>query len=479
MPILSLKGVLLGCLDQSIFSLCEEDSPDFTNFLHNPIDNFYFLSENVLSASAYWRNIPLEKKKKSADIIYVSALPQLLASYQNNSRYKTLTQVSDRLVSQLRQVRFEVGQSDLDHQGDRLRLMAQLWDEFKIETRRAGWITFHLSKKGIEIWMNQSQNFLHSPKKYETDSLKLAAQSQFDLAQLHPSQANLADQDHTVLDAEENAKVPLEEAVVPEATITEPLENSTIQFFQDPGRSPADFSVTSNPANAPCEDLAEGPTRGAMQRYRQTIAEPPQYQQARAQSAPTDVAIATRVMPADQSQKVDEWLWQVQYTHARGCSLLRLWADSASVAGVSLPGASAAVGAATVASDCVASGCVESCWVDRLYEDSQACLLIRALVALADDMFWIPYRWPFQQYFLLLKAATVSCQAFDAFYRRSLSGFGRGFSQLSSGSETVHASGDGSAFDYFDARFGLVRSTQNILEMLLQQYLAAKAPTDL
>lgn len=466
MPILSLKGVLLGCLDQSIFSLCKEDSPDFTNFLHNPIDNFYFLSKNVLSASAHWRNIPLEKKKKSTDILYVSALPQLLASYQNNSRYKTLTQISDRLVSQLRQVRFEVDQSDLDHQGDRLHLMSQLWDEFKIETRRAGWITFHLSKKGIEIWMNQSQNFLHSPKKYETGSLNLTAQSQFDLAQLHPSQSNLADQDHTVLDAEENAKAPFEGAVVPGATLTEPLENSAIQCFQDPGRSPSDPSVTPTPANAPCEDLSEGPARGEMQRYPQTMAEPPQSQQARAQSAPADVAIATRVMPAGQPQKVDEWLWQVQYTHARGCSLLRLWAD--------IPGSSAAVGAASVE-----SGCVESYWVARLYEDSRACLLIRSLVALADDMFWIPYRWPFQQYFLLLKAATVVCQAFDAFYRGSLSGFGRGFSQISSGSETVDASVYGSAFDSFEARFGLVRSTQNILEMLLQQYLAAKAPTEL
>ncbi len=142
-------------------------------------------------------------------------------------------------------------------------------------------------------------------------------------------------------------------------------------------------------------------------------------------------------------------LWQMQYTHARCCTLLALWQTSQ-------PDQSAA----------------HLPWPTDTYPLSistpQAQRLIRALIETADDMFWIPYRWPNRQYILLLKRAAQLCQSFDQFYRGCL----YGFSQLSPTSAPSEKS-------QFKANFELVAATRSLLKVILHKHFHAKSPTSL
>lgn len=143
-------------------------------------------------------------------------------------------------------------------------------------------------------------------------------------------------------------------------------------------------------------------------------------------------------------------LWQMQYTHARCCTLLALWQTSQpdqSIDHRSLrPTDTYPLGLSA----------------------PQAQRLIQALIETADDMFWIPYRWPDRQYVLLLKRATQLCQSFDQFYRGCLYGFG----QLSSTAAP-------SEMSRFKANFGLVAATRNLLKVLLYKHFHAKSPASL
>lgn len=146
-------------------------------------------------------------------------------------------------------------------------------------------------------------------------------------------------------------------------------------------------------------------------------------------------------------------LWQVQHTHARCCGLLRLWHDL----------------------QLANSELLQSAQLPWLTDDGQlrgitpqSWRLIQLLIETADDMFWIPYRWPLRQHILLLRRAIELCQAFDCFYRACLGGFGQ-LSATASAAERAR----------FQVWFGLVMATKNRLNVLLRCCLSEKAPTAL
>ncbi|NJM98604.1 MAG: hypothetical protein HC800_16895 [Phormidesmis sp. RL_2_1] len=160
-------------------------------------------------------------------------------------------------------------------------------------------------------------------------------------------------------------------------------------------------------------------------------------------------------------------LWNIQYTHARCCELRLLWDESQSSRCQSLGGES--VGQAHRSPSSVAAPLP---WLDAEHQlrghNIQSMQLIQALMATADDMLWIPYQWPSQQYYLLLRRAIQLCQAFDSFYRACLSGF----SQIPSGAEAAETL-------KFQAWFGLVVATEKILKALLESCFHAESPQTL
>lgn len=159
------------------------------------------------------------------------------------------------------------------------------------------------------------------------------------------------------------------------------------------------------------------------------------------------------------SPETKQMLWQVQYTHARCCSLLRLWQQIQPEVAVPAP-------------DCPAFGLSQLLGM----APSVSMTLIHGLIETVDDLFWIPYRWPSQQYFLLLKRAVQLCQSFEAFYAARLSGFG----QLSAAFSTASSKAcDLELIAEFQAGFYLAIATKNILKVLLCRYLGAEAPAEL
>jgi hypothetical protein len=165
-------------------------------------------------------------------------------------------------------------------------------------------------------------------------------------------------------------------------------------------------------------------------------------------------AIAAFSTPPSDTEKM---LWQVQYTHARCCTLLRLWQQVQPDLAASAPD-SAAFSAAF--------------GLTHLLRPPPSVTLIHTLIETVDDLFWIPYRWPAQQYFLLLKRASQLCQAFEAFSSVRLSGFGRL-------SQSFTPASNPELIREFQAGFYLAIATKNILKVLLHRYLSAEAPTEL
>lgn len=159
-------------------------------------------------------------------------------------------------------------------------------------------------------------------------------------------------------------------------------------------------------------------------------------------------------------------LWQAQYSYARCCSLLRLWQPYRS---------SAAAGQRPLA---------EVQWfspspartrhraTNPKHVISAQEQLIHVLIDTADNMFWIPYRFPSKQYLLLLKRAAQIYQSFDRFLSEEISGFGH---FLTSDNEPVRSHISLS----WQAKFHLVSATHNILETLLHHHLRAQAPHEL
>lgn len=147
--------------------------------------------------------------------------------------------------------------------------------------------------------------------------------------------------------------------------------------------------------------------------------------------------------------QANQLIWQAQYTHARCCALLRsgeamrahqkcLWVQDENVS---------------------QKGYV--LMLESIFSQNQSTptrQLIQALIETADDMFWLPERYPAKQYVLLMKRAEQLSHAFDLFHRSN-----------------ALIPGALQPFPYLT----LVDSTRNLLKLLLQGYLEVSAPSAL
>ena len=149
------------------------------------------------------------------------------------------------------------------------------------------------------------------------------------------------------------------------------------------------------------------------------------------------------------NQQAVELLWQAQYTHACCCRLLRQCPQQP------LP-------------DCEDENRSFQTFQARYSERFSGQSLLHTLVSTADDLFWIPYRWPTRQYLLLLKSVAPLCQSFERFCRTDFSGF------------TQHSSADSLQGEAMRSRsLTLIKATQKVLKVLLEERLGEIAPEQL
>ncbi len=179
--VLSLKGTLVYCLNQALFSVCEENLSNFTNLLHEGYDQSPNLNrssiEHLLPKPSYDAHkrasssrtkvtpltdrslqIPLQKKRNGDAVLYTSALPQRLLAGRFFDQSLTLSDISQLVTNKLQKVTFESMSCESDHSIYNVSSISQVWDEFKIETHRSGWIAFCLSQTGIGLWLEHCLN---------------------------------------------------------------------------------------------------------------------------------------------------------------------------------------------------------------------------------------------------------------------------------------------------------------------------------
>ncbi|MGB3299942.1 MAG: hypothetical protein WBA76_16875 [Phormidesmis sp.] len=169
-----------------------------------------------------------------------------------------------------------------------------------------------------------------------------------------------------------------------------------------------------------------------------------------------------------QSLPTEKILWQVQHTYARCSQLLCLWQEMQPALASSLSN----LALSNFKFDSDALPWLTPSQGANFGAASAGQPLIHSLINITDDLFWIPYQLPSQQYFLFLKGAAQLCQSFELFSSRCLSGFGQ-FSQGRSQPQRAALASE------FQANFYLVAVTKNALEVLLSQYLKAVAPAEL
>ncbi|KPQ34019.1 MAG: hypothetical protein HLUCCA11_16475 [Phormidesmis priestleyi Ana] len=174
MTFLSLKEILLYGLSWASNCDCEDADGNFINCLHTVPTPAHRQSANPLPNRPYrlgnGRIISLQKKHHSNDVLYVSAIPQqLLANYHladslvtPKNKEKNLKQVTEKTVKKLKKSSFALMNSEPDHKGWNAQLLTQLWAEFQIETNQSGWISFQLSNRGIQLWLQQMQLLSHT-----------------------------------------------------------------------------------------------------------------------------------------------------------------------------------------------------------------------------------------------------------------------------------------------------------------------------
>jgi len=169
----------------------------------------------------------------------------------------------------------------------------------------------------------------------------------------------------------------------------------------------------------------------------------------------------------------DSRAWQMQYTHARCCCLLRLW--NAQVDSLYQVGNDTPLFLEGAFRDRLGRGHVGG-ERDRTLASSASRSasrpVIHALIHLIDlaesDLFWIPYHWPSKQYFLLLEATAQLCQSFEQFLSMDLSGFGN-----------VDNTGSALLKLEYQSRFSLTLIVQKTLKVLMERHLAIRAPAEL
>lgn len=536
MKILSLKGVLLRCLEQVLFSNREEKITSFTNFSQKVENDPYFFFKSALKPSIRWRKIPLQKKETASQILYTSALPQLWASNHSSNKDLSIAAFSEEVARQLSRIRFKAISGDLDHLGCPTCLISKLWDEFQISTQRPGWISWELSSKGIDIWIQQNQNGLQTDRKYPLFGVTQKSFDQVNHSSLNLS--NKADRDHTTYNtnltaAQSNVKPP---DYVSKNRRNHHLKTIGFQSINSPNHpthhlTKAQASITPPSAEKPSQEASVRPLEDTPQTLKTgDCATPP--------SCTDDVVIDTdtsRIRPSQlgasrtetvltelppttlsqtsatqaqstqaqnthpsfdktptqqqrQHQTAQALIWEAQYTHARCCALLRCWQDTLQAAFIEpkpnkqnlneqKPNGSknrelnsglntSEQPLASLLLSASPPSCVER--IDTPHTQN----LVQTLTAIADSMFWIPYRWPAKQYFLFRTASTQLCQAFEAFDRAEMSGF-------HSHTLTTLPPQKAELALQFQARFALVLATQNSLKVLLEEHLGADAPTEL
>ena len=172
MKILSLKSVLLYQLGRTLLCRSKANEICFTDFLHQLDDGNSACNQESYERLIDWREIPLKRKQSkhpnTSQILYVSALPQVLAA---SSQVRVGTNPETFLktvVNRLDQSRSNLKTKSIDKQAicsDRtLPIEARLWLEFEIETQRSGWVGLSLTEKGQSDWLNfiQAQPFSSS-----------------------------------------------------------------------------------------------------------------------------------------------------------------------------------------------------------------------------------------------------------------------------------------------------------------------------
>lgn len=298
MEAIALKRVLLYCLKCFLTSQYKEEEGSFTDFSQNrkaDLPRALHTSEN--SAPSEYR-IPLQKRCDAAEVLYVSALPQLFEKglwprINPSNRDLSAQEITRRFTKQLQVFQLKPLTNDSICTEETRSVFSNLWQSFKIESDRPGWISFRLSHQGIYTWINQVQDI-----------------------------GQMADLDHTLV-----IKKPL----------SKPAENSS-----------------------------------ALQLVNQ--------RQQGCAKAHIDELIS------------DELVWQAQYTHARCCSLIRSWR------------------AINPHSDVICGVLQRENRLARQKKDLSALQsildsqpptsthqLIQLLIETADDMFWLPKRYPYKQ----------------------------------------------------------------------------------
>lgn len=334
--------MLVYGLSQILLNEHEGITSRFINFSH----------ADILSIADEFE-IPISRGTSTSEVFYVSAIPQLMFKDKYVRQSLTLSDVSDQVLNQLINQKSKLLNTDRNHKScerdhkvvDNF-VVSQLWDELKIETKRSGWVSFHLSVVGVNLWL----------KHLNTE-----------------------------------------------------LSNLTNHFLDQPEKAPSNLSA------------------------------PPLLD--------------------------DPQVWQAQYTHARCCSLIRLW--NAQVDGPY----QVRNDTDWVARDMTANNSDRRRW-EPPQSASARKSVIYALITLLDlaesDLFWIPYRWPSKQYFLLLNAVIPLCQAFEQFLAIDLSGFGN-----------VNILSETAVKCNFQVSFTLALIVEKTLKVLLEGCLGVDAPIEL
>ena len=407
--ILSLKSVLLYQLGRALLCDSKADEVSFLNFLDLAANEARAVYTTDNKRIVDWCKIPLRKRQqkpqKASQILYISALPKAMPILGQAKAGADPSALSQAFVNRLNQSRSNLKAKLINNQmfcsQQTLSVDAQLWLEFEIETQKAGWLTFCLPNQSIDRWLQH-----------------LRSQS------LNQSQTNDA---------------------------TYPFVSSATQ----PQYGLQPFATKAGPSN----QLASYPTKGVV---------------------------------SDDSTAL--LLWQAQYAHACCARLERDYLDKDYLdkakidrAKLDRPKLDRANFAKALdrATRNATSRERPLLWdVDRIskqvcgesYQDkpcqNEPCqpplaahLLVRTLVDTSDSLFWIPYRWPTQQYLLLLKLVKPLCQAFEQFYRVCLCG-----------SQQPYVETKPSATEYKMQQQILVSATKNVLKCLLEEYLGEKAP---
>ncbi|MEM9944532.1 MAG: hypothetical protein AAF810_00500 [Cyanobacteria bacterium P01_D01_bin.36] len=352
-----LKSVLLYCLKLFLAANYKEKYGSFIDFSHNSKSSISVKTAPHNKDDIHWQKIPLKKQQSTADILYITALPQRfrheLQSQDNGAeRDSRLQEITIRLVEQLKISQLEQLPNTSSFTGETQSTLSNLWKSFQIESKQPGWILFRLSDEGIYTWISQLQTI-----------------------------SQMAELDHTLC-------------------IRKRLFN------------PVANTSSLKPVN------------------------PNWYREPKTQ--------------------IDRLIWQSQYTHARCHSLIQYWYTISAQNTYSM--AEESRHTQTYLPTDLASISLED-------QTAQTRQLIQALIEMADDLFWLPERYPDKHYFLLLKRAEGLCRAFEQFHRAHA--LIRNFSPTACMEPTPHLYPI------------LISGTCNILKALLSSYLGLAAPVQL